>query len=84
MKYYYLMFAEAPRFDYRRNYLTTEGNVLKGLRRSASTQSGLQKDEDQHPDHQLGSIDGRPVPPAQAGHWAPPGAKIDVHRRSGR
>ena len=35
MKYYYLMFADAPRFDYRRNYLTTEGNVLRGLRRSA-------------------------------------------------
>ena len=33
MKYYYLMFADAPRFDYRRNYLTTEGNVLRGLRR---------------------------------------------------
>jgi hypothetical protein len=34
MKYYYLMFARAPRFDYRRNYLTTEGNVLRGLRRA--------------------------------------------------
>jgi mannosyl-oligosaccharide alpha-1,2-mannosidase len=33
MKYYYLMFAHTPRFDYRRNYLTTEGNVLRGLRR---------------------------------------------------
>lgn len=33
MKYYYLMFARSPRFDYRRNYLTTEGNVLRGLRR---------------------------------------------------
>ena len=35
MKYYYLMFADARRFDYRRNYLTTEGNVLRGLRRQA-------------------------------------------------
>jgi mannosyl-oligosaccharide alpha-1,2-mannosidase len=33
MKYYYLMFANSPRFDYRHNYLTTEGNVLRGLRR---------------------------------------------------
>lgn len=33
MKYYYLMFADCPRFDYGSNYLTTEGNVLKGLRR---------------------------------------------------
>jgi mannosyl-oligosaccharide alpha-1,2-mannosidase len=33
MKYYYLMFADAPRFDYRRGYLTTEGNILRGLRR---------------------------------------------------
>jgi hypothetical protein len=33
MKYYYLMFAHSPRFDYRHNYLTTEGNVLRGLRR---------------------------------------------------
>ena len=33
MKYYYLMFADTPRFDYRRNYLTTEGNVLLGFRR---------------------------------------------------
>jgi len=33
MKYYYLMFARAPRVDYRRLYLTTEGNVLRGLRR---------------------------------------------------
>jgi mannosyl-oligosaccharide alpha-1,2-mannosidase len=32
MKYYYLIFADAPRFDYRRNYLSTEGNVLRGLR----------------------------------------------------
>jgi mannosyl-oligosaccharide alpha-1,2-mannosidase len=34
MKYYYLMFADAPRVDYRRLYLTTEGNVLRGLRRA--------------------------------------------------
>jgi mannosyl-oligosaccharide alpha-1,2-mannosidase len=34
MKYYYLMFADCPRFDYRDNYLSTEGNVLKGLRTS--------------------------------------------------
>jgi len=32
MKYYYLMFAHSPRFDYQDNYLTTEGNVLRGLR----------------------------------------------------
>lgn len=31
MKYYYLLFADTPRFDYRNNYLSTEGNVLKGL-----------------------------------------------------
>ncbi|HEY8480962.1 MAG TPA: glycoside hydrolase family 47 protein [Spirillospora sp.] len=33
MKYWYLMFTNAPRFDYRRNYLSTEGNVFRGLRR---------------------------------------------------
>jgi mannosyl-oligosaccharide alpha-1,2-mannosidase len=33
MKYYYLIFADAPRVDYRRLYLSTEGNVLRGLRR---------------------------------------------------
>lgn len=33
MKYWYLMFTDAPRFDYRRNYLSTEGNVLRGFRR---------------------------------------------------
>lgn len=32
MKYWYLMFADAPRFDYDDNYLSTEGNVLRGLR----------------------------------------------------
>ncbi len=34
MKYYYLLFSDTPRFDYLRNYLTTEGNVLLGFRRS--------------------------------------------------
>ena len=34
MKYYYLMFADVPRVDYRWLYLTTEGNVLRGLRRA--------------------------------------------------
>ncbi len=33
MKYYYLIFSNTPRFNYRRNYLSTEGNVLRGLRR---------------------------------------------------
>jgi mannosyl-oligosaccharide alpha-1,2-mannosidase len=31
MKYYWLMFGRARRFDYANNYLTTEGNVLRGL-----------------------------------------------------
>lgn len=31
MKYYYLLFSDTPRFDYGRNYLTTEGNVLLGF-----------------------------------------------------
>ncbi len=35
MKYYYLLFSDTPRFDYKRNYLSTEGNVLLGFRRSA-------------------------------------------------
>ncbi|MEU4091572.1 glycoside hydrolase family 47 protein [Streptomyces sp. NPDC026673] len=30
-KYYFLMFANARRFDYGAGYLTTEGNVLRGL-----------------------------------------------------
>jgi mannosyl-oligosaccharide alpha-1,2-mannosidase len=34
MKYYYLIFADARRVDYRRLYLSTEGNVLRGFRRS--------------------------------------------------
>jgi hypothetical protein len=33
MKYWYLMFADTPRFDYDNNYLSTEGNVLRGLLR---------------------------------------------------
>lgn len=33
MKYYWLIFSDCPRFDYRDNYLSTEGNVLNGLRR---------------------------------------------------
>ena len=36
MKYYYLLFSNTPRFDYRRNYLSTEGNVLLGFRRDRS------------------------------------------------
>lgn len=32
MKYCYLIFADARRVDYRRLYLTTEGNILRGLR----------------------------------------------------
>ena len=34
MKYYYLIFADTPRVDYHRLYLSTEGNVLRGLRRA--------------------------------------------------
>ena len=34
MKYYYLAFADARRVDYRRLYLSTEGNILRGARRS--------------------------------------------------
>ena len=33
MKYWYLMFADTPRFDYDHNYLSTEGNVFRGLLR---------------------------------------------------
>jgi len=32
MKYYYLLFADCGRFDYSKNYLSTEGNVLAGLK----------------------------------------------------
>jgi Glycosyl hydrolase family 47/Ricin-type beta-trefoil lectin domain-like len=35
MKYYYLLWSGARRFDYSNNYLTTEGNVLRGLIRDA-------------------------------------------------
>jgi mannosyl-oligosaccharide alpha-1,2-mannosidase len=31
MKYYWLLFSDTPRFDYARNYLSTEGNVLRGM-----------------------------------------------------
>jgi mannosyl-oligosaccharide alpha-1,2-mannosidase len=34
MKYYYLLFSDTPRFDYRHNYLSTEGNVLSGFLRT--------------------------------------------------
>lgn len=33
MKYYWLIFSDCPRFDYADNYLSTEGNVLRGLKR---------------------------------------------------
>lgn len=33
MKYYYLIFAGTPRVDYAKLYLSTEGNVLRGLLR---------------------------------------------------
>ena len=32
MKYYWLIFSDTARFDYSDNYLSTEGNVLRGLR----------------------------------------------------
>lgn len=32
MKYYYLLFADCSRFDYKKNYLSTEGNVFVGLK----------------------------------------------------
>ncbi|HTK80254.1 MAG TPA: glycoside hydrolase family 47 protein [Rhizomicrobium sp.] len=32
MKYYWLLFSDTPRFDYRRNYLSTEGNVFVGMK----------------------------------------------------
>ena len=32
MKYYWLLFSDTPRFDYRNNYLSTEGKVLVGLK----------------------------------------------------
>ncbi len=33
MKYWFLMFADCRRFDYRHNYLSTEGNVFWGITR---------------------------------------------------
>ncbi len=33
MKYYYLLFSDTKRFDYKDNYLSTEGNVFRGFRR---------------------------------------------------
>ncbi|AGS73242.1 glycoside hydrolase family 47 protein [Streptomyces collinus] len=33
MKYFYLLWSGTPRFDYTTNYLTTEGNVLRGAHR---------------------------------------------------
>ncbi|RKT85733.1 mannosyl-oligosaccharide alpha-1,2-mannosidase [Saccharopolyspora antimicrobica] len=33
MKYYWLLFSDTPRFDYRDNYLSTEANLLRGARR---------------------------------------------------
>ncbi|MBE7217543.1 MAG: glycoside hydrolase family 47 protein [Caulobacteraceae bacterium] len=39
MKYYWLLFSDTPRFDYRRNYLSTEGDVLQGFNRGASALS---------------------------------------------
>jgi mannosyl-oligosaccharide alpha-1,2-mannosidase len=32
MKYYWLLFSNTDRFDYKTNYLSTEGNVFVGLR----------------------------------------------------
>ncbi len=32
MKYYWLLFSDTARFDYRRNYLSTEGDILLGFR----------------------------------------------------
>ncbi|MDT5035649.1 MAG: hypothetical protein QOE03_834 [Micromonosporaceae bacterium] len=36
MKYFYLMWSATPRFNYTTNYLTTEGNVLRGINRVAA------------------------------------------------
>jgi mannosyl-oligosaccharide alpha-1,2-mannosidase len=33
MKYYWLLFSDTARFDYRKNYLSTEGDILQGFRR---------------------------------------------------
>lgn len=32
MKYYWLLFSNTARFDYKTNYLSTEGNILLGLK----------------------------------------------------
>ncbi|HEX4861661.1 MAG TPA: glycoside hydrolase family 47 protein [Rhizomicrobium sp.] len=32
MKYYWLLFSNTDRFDYKTNYLSTEGNILVGLK----------------------------------------------------
>ena len=32
MKYYWLLFSNTDRFDYKTNYLSTEGNVFVGLK----------------------------------------------------
>jgi mannosyl-oligosaccharide alpha-1,2-mannosidase len=32
MKYYWLLFSDTDRFDYKTNYLSTEGNVFAGLK----------------------------------------------------
>ena len=32
MKYYWLLFSDSDRFDYKTNYLSTEGNVFVGLK----------------------------------------------------
>jgi mannosyl-oligosaccharide alpha-1,2-mannosidase len=32
MKYYWLLFSDCDRFDYKKNYLSTEGNVFVGLK----------------------------------------------------
>jgi mannosyl-oligosaccharide alpha-1,2-mannosidase len=32
MKYYWLIFSDTDRFDYRTNYLSTEGAILQGFR----------------------------------------------------
>jgi mannosyl-oligosaccharide alpha-1,2-mannosidase len=32
MKYYWLLFSNTDRFDYKTNYLSTEGNILAGLK----------------------------------------------------
>jgi mannosyl-oligosaccharide alpha-1,2-mannosidase len=33
LKYYWLIFADAPRFNYANNYLSTEANLFRGARR---------------------------------------------------